>query len=258
MSNSEDDRFPIEITRVVDGDGFEARVLDGSDRMIDVRLYAIDAPESDQTYGRESMNHLRQLAQDGRFWLEVKGEDPNGRTVGVVYKDSFDCSRTLNYLMVSSGWAYWYSHYEHGEDELGLRASEASAYMEGTGVWQKPDLERPWDFKERKRQEAEALAEEARQAALEQARRGAYKDTTGRRTFTDILKIILWYFGAVAVFGILMFFGVPWEIAFLLFFLLLLLGLVAIILIRRRAGREQAAEIPGSDDLDDEIPANVS
>ena len=174
MPNREGNRFPIEITRVVDGDGFEARVLDGSGRMIDVRLFAIDAPESEQTYGRASTEYLRQLVQDGRFWLEVRALDSNGRTVGIVHKDSFDYSRTLNYLMVSSGWAYWYSQYEHGEDELGLRAGEVNAYMEGLGVWQNPELERPWDFKERKRQEKETLAEQARQeAAAEQARQEA-------------------------------------------------------------------------------------
>ena len=42
---SREDELPIEIIRIIDGDGFEARVLVRSGRTIEVRLYAIDAPE---------------------------------------------------------------------------------------------------------------------------------------------------------------------------------------------------------------------
>ena len=172
MVSREDDRYPIEITHVIDGDGFQAKALDGSNRAVEVRLYAIDAPEGGQKYGQEATNHLRQVVRDGRFWLQVRGQDPNGRTVAVVYKDSLETSHTLNYLMVRAGWAYWYSHYEDGGNELGLREAEATAYMEGVGVWQEPGLERPWAFKERVRQEAEEKVrqERVRQEAEEKAR----------------------------------------------------------------------------------------
>ena len=176
MVSGEDNRYPIEITRVIDGDGFMAKALDGSDRAVEVRLYAIDAPEGGQKYGQEATNHLRQVVENGRLWLQVIGEpDPNGRTVAVVYKDSLENSHTLNYLMVRAGWAYWYSHYEDGGNELGLKEAEATAYMEGVGVWQEPGLERPWTFKERMRQEAKerACQEKLRQEAEEEARREA-------------------------------------------------------------------------------------
>lgn len=172
MVSREDDRYPIEITHVIDGDGFQAKALDGSNRAVEVRLYAIDAPEGGQKYGQEATKHLRQVVRDGRFRLQVRGQDPNGRTVAVVYKDSLETSHTLNYLMVRAGWAYWYSHYEDGGNELGLREAEATAYMEGVGVWQEPGLERPWAFKERVRQEAEEKVrqERVRQEAEEKAR----------------------------------------------------------------------------------------
>ena len=172
MVSREDDRYPIEITHVIDGDGFQAKALDGSNRAVEVRLYAIDAPEGGQKYGQEATKHLRQVVRDGRFWLQVRGQDPNGRTVAVVYKDSLETSHTLNYLMVRAGWAYWYSHYEDGGNELGLREAEATAYMEGVGVWQEPGLERPWAFKERVRQEAEEKLrqERVRQEAEEKVR----------------------------------------------------------------------------------------
>ena len=172
MVSREADRYPIEITHVIDGDSFQAKALDGSNRAVEVRLYAIDAPEGGQKYGQEATKHLRQVVRDGRFWLQVRGQDPNGRTVAVVYKDSLETSHTLNYLMVRAGWAYWYSHYEGGGNELGLREAEATAYMEGVGVWQEPGLERPWAFKERVRQEAEERVrqERVRQEAEEKAR----------------------------------------------------------------------------------------
>ena len=153
MVNREDE-FPIEITRVIDGDGFEARALDGSDRTFEVRLYAIDAPERTQKYGKEATDHLRQEVKGGRFWLEVKGTDPNGRTVAVVYKDTYDTVHTLNYLMVRTGWAYWYFGYDTG-NSFSLREAEIAAYMDCKGVWQEPEVERPWDYKKRIRLETE-------------------------------------------------------------------------------------------------------
>ena len=172
MVSMENDRYPIEITRVTDGDGFEARALDGSDRTFEVRLYAIDAPEGTQKYGKEATNHLRQLVKDGRLWLEGKGQDPNDRTVAVVYKDSFGSSHTLNYLMVRTGWAYWYFEFDKG-NSFGLREAEIAAYMDCKGVWQEPEVERPWTFKERMRQEADerACQEKLRQEAEERERR---------------------------------------------------------------------------------------
>ena len=161
MVGMEDNRFPIEIIQVIDGDGFKARTLDGTDKNFEVRLFAIDAPEGRQKFGRDSTNHLRSLARQGRFWVEVKDEDIYGRIIGVVYKDGFDAEHTLNYAMVRDGWAYWYSRYErqsnwteNGEleiteprNELGLKEAETAAYMESKGVWVEPDLERPWDYK---------------------------------------------------------------------------------------------------------------
>ncbi|MDE2688373.1 MAG: ankyrin repeat domain-containing protein [Chloroflexota bacterium] len=149
MRNRERNRFPIEIARVVDGDGFEARVLDGSGRYIAIRLYAIDAPEAPQKYGKQATEYLISLVRQGRrFWADVKNpRDPYERTVAVVYKDGFDAADTLNYAMVREGWAYWYSHFEDGQNELGLREAERTAFMEGKGVWQQPNLERPWDYR---------------------------------------------------------------------------------------------------------------
>ena len=163
----EDNRFPIEILHVVDGDGFRAKALDGSNREIDVRLYAIDAPESAQKYGSSATSYLKSLAADGRFFLHSKDVDPNGRTIGIVYKDGLDNEHTLNHIMVRLGWAYWYSHYEGGQNELGLREAEATAYMEGKGVWQEPDLERPWDYKNRVRLEQRIYEESAASEAVE-------------------------------------------------------------------------------------------
>ena len=172
MVIGEDYRFPIEIIRVIDGDGFKARALDGINRELEVRLYAIDAPEGRQKYGREATNHLRNLTKVGRFWLETKNQDPHGRTIAIVYKDGNDAEHTLNYAMVRDGWAYWYSRYERqynktpdGElemteplNELGLKEAQQQAHTEARGVWVEPDIERPWQCKirvaeERKRSE---------------------------------------------------------------------------------------------------------
>ena len=173
---SREDKFPIEITHVVDGDGFEARVLDGSGRTIEVRLHAIDAPEGAQRYGEEATNHLRKEVEGGRFWLEGKGTDPHGRTLAVVYKDTYDTVHTLNYLMVRAGWAYWHFSFDKG-NSFGLREAEIAAYLDGNGVWQEPELELPWNFKRRMLQEAEEEARQERaQREAERAQREAERE----------------------------------------------------------------------------------
>ncbi|MCY4581173.1 MAG: ankyrin repeat domain-containing protein [Chloroflexi bacterium] len=169
MTNDEDYRFPIEILQVIDGDGFKARAQDGTNRELEVRLYAIDAPEGRQKYGREATKHLRILTKAGRFWLVTKGQDRHGRTIAIVYRDGVDAEHTLNYAMVRDGWAYWYSRYEReynrtpeGElelteplNELGLKEAEQQAHTEGKGVWIEPDVERPWQYKIRVAEERE-------------------------------------------------------------------------------------------------------
>ena len=144
--------MPIEISKISDGDGLTARPLDGSDTDIEVRLFAIDAPELHQKYGGESADHLRKLTESGRFWMMQQDGDRFGRHVAIVYRNGTSPEDTLNFSMVREGWAYWYENYDPN-DTLNLCEAMRQAYMEEKGVWVEPNLERPWDYKVRTRAE---------------------------------------------------------------------------------------------------------
>ena len=172
------DRVPIKITHVADGDGFNAQLLDGSERTFNnIRLFGIDAPELEQKYGEESRRYLIELTSSGRFIMEIVEEDRYQRLVAIVYKDGTDATNTLNYIMAREGWAYWYSDFDR-QDRLGIKEADSRAYMEEKGVWQEPNLERPWDYKDRMK--AEAAAEEQRLQA-ERRRLQAEKDAEQNR-----------------------------------------------------------------------------
>ena len=153
--------FPLEIKRVIDGDGFEALIYgtpETEEPINEIRLFGIDAPELAQPFGQESANHLASLVNDGRFYMEVVNDDNYGRSVAIVYRNSFEHKDTLNYKMVAAGWAYWYEDYDP-EDRLGLREAQAEAFFRGVGIWRDGgNEERPWDFKERVRRESEEKA----------------------------------------------------------------------------------------------------
>ena len=153
--------FPLDIKRVIDGDGFEALIFGtpGAEGPFeDIRLFGIDAPELAQPYGEEATEYLSSLVKDGRFYMEIVSEDAHGRQVAIVYRNSFEIEDTLNYAMVAAGWAYWYEDFDP-TNSLGLREAQGNAFFKELGVWQDGgNEERPWDFKDRKRQEAEERA----------------------------------------------------------------------------------------------------
>ena len=149
--------FPLEIKRVIDGDGFDALVFgtpNTEEPVQEIRLFGIDAPEMAQRYGEEAAEYLSSLVGDARLYMEVVNYDPFGRQVAIVYRNSFEKEETLNYLMVKSGWAYWYQNFDP-ENRLGLREAEGEAFFGHLGIWQDGgNEERPWDYKARRNREA--------------------------------------------------------------------------------------------------------
>ena len=115
-----------------------ARAVDGDTLEIDgqrVRLYGIDAPESDQTCQRDGTNwpcgqiaaqQLSALVKGQQVVCNSKGTDHFGRILAV-------CSagpEGLNAVMVEQGWALAYRQYSDD-----YAAAELSAKNNRLGVW---------------------------------------------------------------------------------------------------------------------------
>ena len=137
-----------------DGDSLVARASQGRNNdEFRVRLYAIDAPEHDQEYGREARDYLRRLVWNRTdLMVEPVDTDRYGRLVGVLYYRAMDRRRSINRLMVEQGLAYWYSRY--GGHGLGLEQAEENARRRRRGVWASGGQVAPWEHRRVQREEA--------------------------------------------------------------------------------------------------------
>ena len=150
------DVLSVKVQRVVDGDtvrvfrnGFLRSLFSGDP--IVVRLYGMDAPESEQKFGKESTRELRKMLRRRRgLKLEVQDYDRYERLVGLLYYGSAGRTKSLNFLMVENGWAHAYTRY--GGRDLGFQEAEDRAKVKKIGIW-KRDAKRelPEDWRRRQR-----------------------------------------------------------------------------------------------------------
>ena len=76
------------VVKVTDGDTIH--VLSEGAR-IKVRLTGIDAPESNQPYGKASRKHLASLLAGKEVFVESSKTDRYGRTLGKIWVQPADC-----------------------------------------------------------------------------------------------------------------------------------------------------------------------
>ena len=148
--------MPIVVTRVSDGDTVVVREDRRFAQEFRVRLYGIDAPESDQPFGRESTQALQRMVRSHSLALDVFAHDQYGRAIGLLYPRGGDQRRSLNVGMVREGWAYCY--HRNGRYSHGLDAAQRQARAAGRGVWAQQTAERPWTYRRRMREDSGAVA----------------------------------------------------------------------------------------------------
>ena len=93
------------VTRVSDGDTVWVSTGHGRHK---VRLNRIDAPESDQPYGKESAAHLKSLIGGKQVRVEYEKLDQYGRILGIIFLGETD----INLQMVKNGCAWHYKHFD--------------------------------------------------------------------------------------------------------------------------------------------------
>ncbi len=129
--------------RVVDGDTVLVR-RKGSRRKgrwrslfgspsIRVRLYGVNAPETNQRFGRKSTRSLRRMLAGGGFEMEAMGSDRYGRVLGLIHRGSR--YQSVNLAMVSEGWAHAYVRF--GGRGLGMEEAERTVRENGLGIWER-------------------------------------------------------------------------------------------------------------------------
>jgi endonuclease YncB( thermonuclease family) len=131
------------VVRVADGD--TVSILDESKTQHKIRLFGIDTPERDQTYGATASRALADLISGENVGIEQKDIDDYGRTVGVIYHRGVN----INVAMVAGGHAWWYRR--HASSEVALESAEAEAKANKLGLWAKANPVAPWDWRRKNR-----------------------------------------------------------------------------------------------------------
>ena len=135
--------WPGVVESVQDGDTVTVLPAGAVDASVGVRLYGIDAPETDQTFGGESAAMLRLLVPLGsRVEIVPMGADRYGRMTAVVILDGM----TVNYEMVKQGGAWVEPRYCRAKMCRRWWKGVREAQDEGRGLWAQGAKE-PWKWR---------------------------------------------------------------------------------------------------------------
>ena len=129
------------VTRVSDGDTVWVTDSAGKHK---IRLNRIDAPESDQPFGKESTAHLKSLIGGRVVRVEYAGTDQYGRILGIIFFGETD----INLQMVRDGCAW---HYSHFDKTPAYAAAEREARAAKRGLWAEGNPVNPHQWRKAKR-----------------------------------------------------------------------------------------------------------
>lgn len=144
------------VTKVSDGDTIHLTTPEQT--KLRVRLYGIDAPETDkissstgqvnipgQPYGVESWRALEGKIMGKQVKMDILDIDKYRRMVGMIYLDD----RNINLEMVREGHAEAFVEYLKPPYRAQFLDAEREARSARRGVWSLPGYERPRAFRKR-------------------------------------------------------------------------------------------------------------
>ncbi len=136
------------VLRVVDGDTVHLQDQNGLKHKI--RLLGIDAPESQQAYGKQSAEWLTKQIGSHMIEAMLTGKDRYGRDIGTLLLNGKD----LNLESVRQGNAWWYKQYakqQTPEDQALYAQAEKEAQKRRLGLWSDKSPTPPWDWRKARR-----------------------------------------------------------------------------------------------------------
>ena len=144
------------ITKIIDGDTIDIAAPGGllrSTKQERLRLYGIDAPESNQRGGTDATKYLAKMARPGKkIWVHRTGTDQYGRTIALISPNRSRVQDSFNYRMIRAGHARAYM--PSPEDRPSYTEAEQMAQNEKRGIWKKSDNVAPWDWRKAQKRTA--------------------------------------------------------------------------------------------------------
>jgi endonuclease YncB( thermonuclease family) len=141
------DEFGV-VTKVIDGD--TVYLLNHNYEKLKVRLQHIDAPELDQSYGKESKFLLEQLILNKKVTVIGDKKDIYKRLLGVISLDDVD----INLEMIKAGAAWHFKKYaKFDQTEYQYQIydeNEHQAKLKKIGLWKENAIS-PWLWRKNKK-----------------------------------------------------------------------------------------------------------
>lgn len=154
---------PMYIKGVVSGitDGDTLTVRDEVGKEYEIRLFAIDAPETSchyknpaaddyctdqaQPYGKSAKQYLTKLVYGKQVIVRLGQGASYNRLIGTIFIGDMD----VNLQMIKEGYAWHEIHYAkfQPENERLVYSSAEYAAREGKGLWEDPKPISPWQYR---------------------------------------------------------------------------------------------------------------
>lgn len=131
------------VVKVADGDTIT--ILSSDKKQHKIRLNQIDAPESNQPWGKHSKESLIKMVANKVVTVRVSGKDRYGRLVGTPYLNNVDICKEQ--IKRGNAWVY----VQYAKDKQ-LVAIEDEARKNKIGLWSLPESQRiaPWLWRRKK------------------------------------------------------------------------------------------------------------
>ncbi|MCK9230734.1 MAG: thermonuclease family protein [Syntrophales bacterium] len=133
------------VTRVADGDSITVvRLHGGPEDRVRIRLYGIDAPETDQPYGKTSGRFVHDMVYGKDVTIRDFGPDRYKRTVAMVITSD---GVNVNERVVQEGLAWVYDYFCRELICDDWKELEEHARDNETGLWADEFPIAPWDWR---------------------------------------------------------------------------------------------------------------
>jgi len=132
------------VIAVSDGDTLTCSRMNIRRSQTKLRFAYVDAPESSQTYGKESQRIVKTMVHKKMVRVKITDIDRYGRCVGVIYR----YRRNINEEMVKRGAAWVYEEYIRDKNQLKrLMTMQDNAKKNKKGLWKGTRPVRPSTYR---------------------------------------------------------------------------------------------------------------
>lgn len=133
------------VSYVYDGDTVKLQSLQTGEE-IKLRITDIDAPERNQSYGKQSRRALIKLCKGNDIYIEAElsGTDQYQRHLGKLYCNNTNASQYL----LEQGLAWHNAKYS---TDANMRSAAAKARYERVGLWKHRNPMPPWVWRQKHR-----------------------------------------------------------------------------------------------------------